>query len=194
MSALRGIIAVLWLAVGWSVCGSGPAYAAEVAGVQIADRVEVGGQTLALNGAGVRTRFFFKVYVGALYAATKATTAAAIFDSPAPRRMLLHMLRGMDADTLYAALDEGLRNNLNAAELAAHRLPIEQLGAIMKSIGTVRAGDGIAIDFLPGSIEIGVNGKVRGRVEGAAFGQALLKVWLGDRPADAALKKALLGD
>ena len=28
---------------------------------------------------------------------------------------------------------------------------------------------------------------------GAGFAKALLKVWLGDKPADASLKKALLG-
>lgn len=167
--------------------------AAEVGGVKVEEKAQVGGQELVLNGAGLRTKFFIKVYVGALYVAQKTNSPAAIMDNPAPRRMVLRMLREMDADSLYGALDEGLRNNLTAAELAELKPQADQLGTIMKGIGTVREGDGIAIDFGADGIEVGLNGKPRGKVEGAAFGKALLKVWLGDQPADASLKKALLG-
>jgi long-chain acyl-CoA synthetase len=167
--------------------------AAEVAGVRIDDKIQAGGQELVLNGAGLRTKFFIKVYVGALYVAQKTNSPAAILDNPAPRRMVLRMLREMDADSLYGALDEGLRNNLTAAELAELKPQADQLGAIMKGIGTVKEGDGITIDFGAAGIEVGLNGKPRGKVEGAVFGRALLKVWLGDQPADASLKKALLG-
>jgi long-chain acyl-CoA synthetase len=180
------VLLAAWLAV------SAP-QAAEVAGVRIDDKTQAGGQELVLNGAGLRTKFFIKVYVGALYVAQKTNSPAAILDNPAPRRMVLRMLREMDADSLYGALDEGLRNNLGAAELAELKPQADQLGAIMKGIGTVKEGDGITIDFGAAGIEVGLNGKTRGKVEGAAFGRALLKVWLGDQPADASLKKALLG-
>lgn len=168
-------------------------HAVEVAGVKIDEKIQAGGQDLVLNGAGLRTKLFFKVYVGALYVGEKTTTPAAIYDSPAPRRMVMRMLREMGADSLYGALEEGLRNNLTAAEAAELKPQTEQLGAIMKSIGAVKEGDSIAIDFSTGGIEIGLNGKSRGKVDGAAFGKALLRVWLGDNPADAALKKSLLG-
>lgn len=168
-------------------------HAAEVGGVRIDDAVRVGSGELVLNGAGVRSRLFFKVYVGALYVGSKATTPAAIYDSPQPRRMLLRMLRDLDSASLRDALDEGLRNNLGADELAAMKPQAEQLAAIMNSIGTVREGDTIALDFSADGVAIGVNGGERGRVAGDAFARALLRVWLGDRPADAALKQALLG-
>jgi long-chain acyl-CoA synthetase len=38
-----------------------------------------------------------------------------------------------------------------------------------------------------------LNSEARGKVANAAFARALLKVWLGDNPVDASLKKALLG-
>ena len=44
---------------------------AEVAGIQIPEGVNVAGSELKLNGAGIRTRAVFKVYVGALYLAEK---------------------------------------------------------------------------------------------------------------------------
>ncbi len=173
---------------------TGAIQAAEVAGVKIDDTAKVGGSELVLNGAGLRSKLFIKVYVGALYVGQKANTPAAIYDSPAPRRMLLKMLRDMDAETLHGALDEGLRNNLTPAELAAMQGQAGQLGALMKGIGKVREGDAVAIDFTADGLTVSLNNQVRGAVAGADFARALLRVWLGDKPADASLKKALLGN
>jgi hypothetical protein len=44
-----------------------PASAREVGGVSIPDTSMLGGKTLRLNGAGVRSKFFISIYVGALY-------------------------------------------------------------------------------------------------------------------------------
>lgn len=173
---------------------AGAGQAAEVAGVRIDDTVTVGGRELVLNGAGLRSKLFIKVYVGALYVGQKAGTPAAIYDSPAPRRMLLRMLRDMDAETLHGALDDGLRSNLTAAELAAQQGPAGQLAALMKGIGKVREGDAITIDFMADGLSVGLNNQPRGTVAGGDFARALLRVWLGDKPADASLKKALLGN
>ena len=168
-------------------------HAAEVAGVRLADSIKVGGSELVLNGAGLRSKLFFKVYVGALYVGHKATTPATIYDSSQPRRMVMRLLRDMDADTLHGALDEGLRNNLSAGELADMKPQADQLAGIMKGIGKVREGDSIAIDFGTDGIVIALNGDAKGKVAGGNFARALLKVWLGEKPADASLKKALLG-
>ena len=54
------------------------ARAADVGGVKVEDKAMVGGQELALNGAGVRTRLVFKVYVGALYLPQKTSNVADI--------------------------------------------------------------------------------------------------------------------
>ncbi|HXE39164.1 MAG TPA: chalcone isomerase family protein [Azonexus sp.] len=167
--------------------------AAEVAGVKVEEKLKVGGSELVLNGAGLRSKLFIKVYVGALYVGQKSTTPAGVYDSPAPRRMVMRMLRDMDADTLHGALDDGLKNNLTPAELAELKPQAEQLATIMKGIGKVREGDSIAIDFTNEGVGVSLNGESRGKVAGANFAKALLRVWLGDKPADAGLKKALLG-
>ncbi|MBS1142962.1 MAG: putative lipoprotein transrane [Proteobacteria bacterium] len=168
-------------------------HAAEVAGVKVDDRVRVGNSDLVLNGAGLRSKLFFKVYVAALYVGQKTTSPAAIYDSPQPRRLIMRMLRELDAESLHLALDEGLRNNLTAAELAELKTPAEQLAALMKGIGKAREGDTIGIDFSAEGIAVSLNGDIRGKVASAGFAKALLRVWLGDKPADASLKKALLG-
>lgn len=168
-------------------------HAAEVAGIKVDDSLRVGGSELLLNGAGLRSKLFIKVYVGALYVGQKSTTPAAILDNPQPRRMVMRLLRDVDAETLASAMDEGLKNNHTPAEMADMKTQAEQLAGIMKSIGKAREGDTIAIDFSADGVSISLNGETRGKVAGPGFAKALLKVWLGDKPADASLKKALLG-
>ncbi|WP_265943304.1 chalcone isomerase family protein [Dechloromonas sp. A34] len=167
--------------------------AAEVAGVKVEEKLKVGGSELVLNGAGLRSKLFIKVYVGALYVGQKSTMPAGVYDSTAPRRMVMRMLRDMDAESLHGALDDGLKNNLTPAELAELKPQADQLATIMKGIGKVREGDSIAIDFTSEGVGVSLNGESRGKVAGANFAKALLRVWLGDKPADASLKKALLG-
>ena len=167
--------------------------AAEVAGVRIDEQIKVGSNELVLNGAGLRTKVFVKVYVGALYVTQKANTPAGLLDATTPRRMTLRMLRDIDADTLYGALRDGLRDNNSEAELAALKAQIDQFAEIMKKIGNAKSGDTVAIDFTADGVGVSFNGEARGKVAGAPFARALLKVWLGDNPVDASLKKALLG-
>lgn len=168
-------------------------HAAEVAGIKVEDSLRVGSSELLLNGAGLRSKLFIKVYVGALYVSQKSTTPTALLDSTAPRRMQLRLLRDLGADALHEALEDGLNSNNTPAELAEIKSQSEQLAGIMKGIGKVREGDTVAIDFQADGIAVSLNGEARGKVAGANFARALLKVWLGDKPVDASLKKALLG-
>lgn len=168
------------------------AQAAEVGGVNLPDKASVGAQELVLNGAGVRTRAFFKVYVGSLYLPAKATTAAAVLDK-GPRRIQLNLLRDLSADQLVGALLDGLKDNNTPAELAAVQAQSDQLVTIMKSLGDVKEKDVVTLDFVDGATKIALNGAAKGAIPGEAFNRALTKVWIGDKPAQADLKKAMLG-
>lgn len=167
--------------------------AADVAGVHVDDRSRVGSADLVLNGAGVRTKVFFKVYVAALYAPRKTTAVGALLESREPRRMALHMMRDLDADSLVGALKDGLQNNHSAGELAKLKAEIDQFEGIMRGVGNARKGDLVTIDFSGDGTGISFNGQARGSIAGEAFSRALLKVWLGDKPVDADLKQSLLG-
>ncbi len=172
-----------------------PAFAdVDVAGVRVPEQLAEGSQALTLNGAGLRTRFFVKVYVAALYVTTKSHDAAALIDSTQPRRMRLRMLRDVDSKSLDGALQDGLRDNTTSQELAALKAPAERLSRLMNDIGAAREGDVIDLDFDARGVAIASNGKPRGRIDDPAFARALLRVWLGDSPAQASLKKALLGN
>jgi len=170
--------------------------AAEVEGVKLADKVRVGdsGPELVLNGVGVRTRVVFKVYVGALYLPQKASAANSILNDTGAKRVALHMLRDITADQLLSALNDGLKANHTAEQLTKLDAPIKQLEAIFKSVKAAKSGDAIVIDFLgDAGKRVTVNGDAKGAIPGADFGRALLRVWIGDNPVEAVLKKAMLG-
>ena len=166
--------------------------AAEVGGVKLDDKVTLGGQELVLNGGGVRSRAIFKIYVGTLYVPAKATTLAAVLEK-APRRFQLNILRAVSADQLVDALSDGLKDNNSAEELAAIKPQVDQLVSTMKSLGDVKEGDVVTLDFVDGATKIALNGTAKGSIAGDAFNRALTKIWLGDKPAQADLKKAMLG-
>jgi Chalcone isomerase-like len=168
------------------------AVAAEVGGVKLDDKVSMGATELVLNGAGVRTRVVFKVYVASLYLPQKADDLAGVL-AKGPRRVQLNLLRTLSADQLVDALNEGLAENNTAAELAAVKSQADQLATIMKAFKEVKEKDVVTLDFVDGATRIGLNGEAKGSIAGDAFNQALTKVWLGDKPVQADLKKSLLG-
>jgi long-chain acyl-CoA synthetase len=168
------------------------AQAAEVGGVNLPDKMTVGGKELVLNGAGVRTRAVFKVYVGSLYLPAKATTTAAVLEK-APRRFQLNLLRSLTPDQLVDALVDGLKDNTPPADLASIKPQQDQMVSIMKAFGEVKEKDVVTLDFVDGATLIGLNGTAKGSIPGEAFNRALTRVWLGDKPAQDDLKKAMFG-
>lgn len=168
------------------------ALAVEVGGVKLDDKASVGGQELVLNGAGIRTRAFFKVYVGSLYVPAKAGDVAAVL-AKGPRRVQLNLLRNLSPEQLSDALVDGLKDNNSEAELAAVKAQTDQLVSIMKGFGEVKEGNVVTLDFVDDATKIGLNGAAKGSIPGEPFNRALMKVWLGDKPVQADLKKAMLG-
>lgn len=168
------------------------AAAKDVAGVAVPETAAVADRTLPLNGAGVRSRFFVKVYVGALYLPERAATMQAALATPLPKSVRLHIVYGeIPGDQLTQALQDGFAANQTAAELEALTTRIERFRALFP---TVRRGDLVRLDLLPdGSTDVWINAERRGAIAGADFQNALLAIWLGEKPADKSLKRAMLG-
>ena len=168
--------------------------AAEVAGVKIDDNARVADSDLALNGAGLRTRLFFQVYAIGLYLPQKSSTPAAILAQPGPKRVAIHMLRDVGADTFTEALVDGIRANHSEAEAKALEPRIKELAALMAEIKEAKKGMAIALDWTGAGTQLLVQGKPAGRpIAGEDFYRALLRIWLGEKPVQDDLKKALLG-
>lgn len=175
--------------------GLAVAQTVEVEGVKFEPTVQVAGSPLQLNGAGVRTRAIFKVYAAGLYVPQKANSAPALLAQKGPRRMVIAMLRNVDADSFSGALNDGLRANLSEQQLAGFKAQIDTLNANLKAVGEVKKGDLIHFEFTPeAGTRVIVNGQPRGSaIAGEDFFAAVLRIWIGDKPVDSALKKGLIG-
>jgi hypothetical protein len=170
------------------------ASALEVAGVKPADSVTLGNQVLVLNGAGLRSKFFFKVYVAALYLPEKETAADAIITADEPQRIALYMLRDLGEKRFMDAFIEAIEANHSKAEMAMLNDQITQMRNIFHLVEDVHSGDLITMDYVPGiGTQISVNGVTYGTIVGEMFHRALLKIWIGTHAVQADLKAALLG-
>lgn len=167
----------------------------ELEGQKFEPSVQVGGQTLNLNGVGLRKRAIFKVYVAGLYVPQKSTNPATLINDKGARRVSLRMLRDVDAGSFIDSFNDGLKNNLSETQLTALKTQIDSLTSTLKSIGEAKKGDTINFDYTPDvGTRISVNGQPRGDpIPGADFFSAVLRIWLGEKPADEALKKGMLG-
>jgi len=92
--------------------------------------------------------------------------------------------------------DVSARLDRARAELEVIEAQLDALVGTMNAIGSAAKGDLLTIDFLAdGTTRVAINGQPRGQpIPGADFQRALLKVWLGAKPVQGDLKKALLGD
>jgi len=171
------------------------AAAVEIAGVKLEDKVKLGANELVLNGAGVRTKIVFKVYVGALYLPARGASTEDVLGQKGAKRVSMTLLRDLTAQQLVDALNEGIRANQSPAELAKLDERMRQLEATMRAIGAAKQGSIVTLDFLPESgTRVTVDGAEKGKpIAGEDFYNALLRIWLGDDPVDASLKKAMLG-
>ncbi len=171
--------------------GSSLAHAVNVEGVQIADKATVGEQALVLNGAGVRSKFFFDIYIGALYLPTKTESAQQAMSMKGNKRVLMHFLYDeVSKDKLTKGWTEGFENN--SKDLAGLQARLNQFNNFFQDM---KKGDEVTFDFLQtGATTVTINGKAAGSIEGADFQKALLMIWLGKEPADDDLKEAMLGE
>ncbi len=173
-----------------------PAIAAELDGVQLEDRVHVDGQPLQLNGVGLRTRYFFKVYVAALYLPRRIASAEAAIAERGAKRIVLVMRRNATADQFCDSVEAGLRANNSGPELARVRPQTEALYAMIRAVARAQDGMKIVLDYAPsaGVTRVYADGKPLGApVAGEEFFRALLRIWLGERPVQTDLKEQLLG-
>lgn len=169
-----------------------PARSAEVAGVKFDERAQVAGATLSLSGAGLRERFIFDVYAVALYV---ADPKADRITQGGAKRVAIRMLRDVDADTFARALVDGMRPNHDEATMKALEPRIAELNAIMAAAKQAKKGMAIDLDWDPAAgTRVSIDGREAGKpIAGEDFYQALLRVWLGPKPVQGDLKKALLG-
>lgn len=167
----------------------------ELAGVKVADAVEVQGSKLTLNGAGIRYKAIFKVYVAGLYLDKRVGTAEEVYASPGAKRISITLLREIDSNELGKNFTRGLEDNTPRGDMAKLIPALVRMGQIFSEQKKLLPGETFTLDWIPGSgTVVTVKGKVQGEpFKEAEFFNALLRIWLGPLPADLKLKDALLG-
>lgn len=167
----------------------------EVKGVKFPDTYQLNGHTLQLNGAGVRVKVILDVYAAGLYVAKPDTNASAVVSQAGPKSMEIVLLRDLTGEDFADATVKGFKANNSAADQTKFQDKLEEIRAMMVAFGQVKKGAVIQIDFVPGEgTHVLIDGKRRGpEITGDDFQQAVLRIWLGNKPVDDDLKHSLLG-
>lgn len=164
-----------------------------IAGIKLPDHYTVNGQSLSLNGAGIRSKFFVKVYVGALYLENRQTNAEDILAMQGAKSMQMYILyKEIEAKKITHGWNEGFRENTNKQDFQNLAERLKTFNALFTDL---HEGDSVYMNYTPGGgTELQINEKILGSIEGGDFFLALQKVWIGEHPADKNLKKGLLGN
>jgi hypothetical protein len=161
-----------------------------VNGVVLPETITAGGKTLVLNGAALRKKAIFKVYVAALYVVNKSQSADAILGDDEPRRMEMHFVRGVEKKKICDAWADGLKDNTPDASEEVKN----QFNDLCGLMGDVKDGQSMTFTYVPGNgTAVTVAGEEKGTVGGREFSDALLRCWIGPKPGPGeGFKKNLL--
>jgi hypothetical protein len=170
-----------------------PAHAKEIGGVMVQESLQTGdGTVLQLNGAGIRSKFFFDIYIAKLYMEHPAKSAAEVIAAPGRKQLIMHFLYDkVEKEKLVEGWNDGFTGNTKADEVALLQERINQFNELFVD---VKKDDVILLDFTPdqGTVVTIVNIE-KGTIPGKDFNDALLRIWLGEKPVTKGLKKQLLG-
>ncbi len=189
------VAALLFAASAWAT----PTDALRVGGVSFAPTAKLGAKELQLNGAGVRQQSAQALYAAALYLETKQSLPEAAIQDAGAKRLSVTMLREVSAREMLDLLSNGLKSNSSDAQLFELVSEVFALSTLISETRKLQAGDSFQIDWSRSAgttIQVLQKGQTKPAVKvfpNASLMPAMLRIWLGERPADAALKSALLG-
>jgi hypothetical protein len=168
------------------------AYAVEIAGVQLPEKLTAQSESLALNGAGVRSKFFMDIYAAGLYLAEASNEPTKIISADKSMALRLHITSGLlSGEKMETATREGFEKS-TGGDTASIKPVIDNFIETFKS--GIQEND--VFDFVY-SPEVGVNvfknGELKTNIKGLEFKQALFGIWLSEDSVQDDLKSDLLG-
>lgn len=165
-----------------------------VAGVNYEPELTLAGKRLQLNGAGIRSKAFFKVYAAALYLPARAGTPAAVYQSAGPKRLKVNMLRDLDSASFGKTMTDVMNDNLPRERMSRCVPGLVKLGEVFAARKRIGAGEHYTIDEIPGKgTVVAINGATVAEIAEPEFFTCLMHNYFGEKPADGDLKVALLG-
>lgn len=182
---MRTLLAVLITVIGINFSSAQK----EINGVKVASKATFQEKELDLNGAGLREKLWFDLYVGMLYVTNKSKSADALINSNNPMAIKLHITDSkVTQEKMVKAVNEGFENS-------SHGKATKEERSRFKSFFSDEIVEGTIFDivYMDGKITVYRNGVKKGSVEGLEFKKALFAIWLGKEPADDDLKEGMLG-
>ncbi len=170
------------------------AFSAELAGVHVDNVIAAkNGDTLVLNGVGLREKFWVDVYVGSLYLTGKTSNVADILSSQKAWRIQMDFIyKEVDQENIVSTWREGFEKNQTEETLATIKDRMEQFYGFFNENAVAK--DQYILDYIPNEgTTVVKNGNLLGVIPGDDFKNALLEIWLGNYPADDDLKSGMLG-
>ena len=157
--------------------------------------MEVQGTRLQLNGAGTRYKAVFKVYDMALYTSKKVGTPAELLALAGPKRLQFTALRELPGTDLGRLFLKGMSDNATKEQVQRHALSSARLIEVFSGRSKMLPGESFAMEYVPGK---GTTFYILGKPQGAPVGddeffQMVMKIWVGESPADSQLRDSLLG-
>lgn len=167
---------------------AGPATALEVAGAHLDSTVTVNDRPLQLNGYGIRTKWWVKVYIGSLFTARPMSTVADVMSDPSDKLIRLNFLHSrVDREKITEAIKEGFANTRMEESDVARKF----LGLFTRDF---LRGDSVDLVLgADGTVVYKHNSQVMGTLISKQLVKGILGIYLGPVPADEALKKGMLG-
>ncbi len=201
VAASRGVTVAAVVAVMSGALGAaglpnaGQAHAERVLeGQRFEDTVVLSDRTLRLNGLGLRGVAWVKAFVSGLYLAAPTQDAGQALAMQGPKRLRMKVILEAPSQEYSKAFAKGVKRNEPEKVQVALAPRLTDFVALINSMGTIRQGDVIDMDYVPGAgTQLRLNGKAVGPAfEGEDFYRALLKIYIGERPADLKMKEGLL--
>lgn len=167
---------------------AGPANALVVAGANLDTTVTVNERPLQLNGYGIRTKWWVKVYIGSLYTAKPMSTVGEVMADPSDKLIRLNFLHSkVDREKITEAIREGFANTrMDESDVAKKFLALFGRDFLRgDTVDLVLGGDGTVV--------YKHNSQVMGTIISKQLVKGILGIYLGPVPADEALKRGMLG-
>ena len=163
----------------------------KVGGVVLPATEVFDGQTLVLNGAGVREKLWIDLYAAGLYVDQKTKDANVVLEGDKPVALKLHIVSKLiSSDKMVEAVTDGFENSTNG-NTAPIQPQIDKILGFFKE--DIKKDDVFDLVYVPSRGVVAYkNGQEKGVVKGKEFKKALFGIWLSNRPADDDLKKNLL--
>jgi len=163
-----------------------------VEGKKYPSTVTIEGKKLNLAGAGVRKKWFFKVYTMGAYTETKSCNTSSLINKDEVKYLRINMLRDVSAEKMASTLGEAFTNNLPDGASQKLKDQIKKFQSYFKT--ECKENTVIEIVYVPGKgTTLRINNRQQGApIEGQDFSKVVWNCYFSSKTCCDGLKSEIL--